>query len=63
MIFSCHSYFSDFIMLYCILKMQKIRNSNFTEKRWYNKNAERKVDEKWTTISLNGGAGISRTKR
>ena len=32
MIFSCHSYFFDFIMLYCILKMQKIRNSNFKEK-------------------------------
>lgn len=24
MIFSCHSYFSDFIMLYCILKTQKL---------------------------------------
>lgn len=50
-------------MLHYILKTQKIRNCNFTEKRWYNKNAERKVDEKWTTISMNGGDGISRTKR
>ena len=32
MIFSCHSYFSDYTMQHCILKMQKFRKCNFTKK-------------------------------
>lgn len=33
MIFSCHSYFSDFIMLYCILKTKKIETVISQKKR------------------------------